>query len=365
MKFTTLCYLERGNEYLMLHRTKKKLDFNKDMWIGVGGHFEENESPDDCLVREVKEETGLTLTSYRMRGILTFVYRDICEYTCLYTADGFEGEMITCNEGDLEWIPKDKLLTLGLFEGDLIFFKLLLEDAPFFSLKLTYDQVNEHRLIDAELNGKKLELFDILDENGVPTGLTRERSLCHLLGTPHRTGHVWIVRRKNDCACQNVTINSNNNIAKTSDKLADSTTIQYELLLQKRSHDKDSFPDCYDISSAGHVPAGSSVLDSAIRELSEELGIKASPDDLVPIGTHEGNSHSIFYGKPFHNHEFSILYLYTRPVQIEDLVLQESEIQSVKWFDLNQLMEDVKNDAPGYCLYYDELQILKTALDNR
>ena len=139
----------------------------------------------------------------------------------------------------------------------------------------------------------------------------------------------------------------------------------YELLLQKRSHDKDSFPDCYDISSAGHVPAGSSVLDSAIRELSEELGIKASPDDLVPIGTHEGNSHSIFYGKPFHNHEFSTLYLYTKPVQIKDLVLQKSEIQSVKWFDLNQLMEDVKNDAPGYCLYYDELQILKAALDNR
>lgn len=365
MKFTTLCYLERGNEYLMLHRTKKELDFNKDMWIGVGGHFEENESPDDCLIREVKEETGLTLTSYKMRGILTFVYRDICEYTCLYTADGFEGEMITCNEGDLEWISKDKLLTLGLFEGDLIFFKLLLEDAPFFSLKLTYDQVNEHRLIDAELNSKKMELFDILDENGVPTGLTRERSLCHLLGTPHQTGHVWIVRKKNDCACQNVTINSTNNADETSDKLVDHATIQYELLLQKRSHDKDSFPDCYDISSAGHVPAGSAVLDSAIRELSEELGINASTDDLVMIGTHEGNSHSIFYGKPFHNHEFSTLYLYTRPVQIEDLVLQESEIQSVKWFDLNKLMEDVKNDAPGYCLYYDELQILKDALDKR
>ena len=194
MEFTTLCYLERDDHYLMLHRTKKEHDFNKDMWIGVGGHFEENESPDECLLREVKEETGLTLTSYKMRGILTFVYRDICEYVCLYTADGFEGEMTSCNEGELKWVPKNKLLTLNLFEGDLIFFKLLLEDAPFFSLKLTYDQVNEHRLIDANLNGKKLELFDILDENGVPTGLTRERSLCHLLDTPHRTGHVWIVR---------------------------------------------------------------------------------------------------------------------------------------------------------------------------
>ena len=184
MEFTTLCYLERDDHYLMLHRRKKEHDFNKDMWIGVGGHFEENESPDECLLREVKEETGLTLTSCKMRGILTFVYRDICEYVCLYTADGFEGEMTSCNEGELKWVPKDKLLTLNLFEGDLIFFKLLLEDAPFFSLKLTYDQVNEHRLIDANLNGKKLELFDILDENGVPTGLTRERSLCHLLDTP-------------------------------------------------------------------------------------------------------------------------------------------------------------------------------------
>ena len=133
MEFTTLCYLERDDHYLMLHRTKKEHDFNKDMWIGVGGHFEENESPDECLLREVKEETGLTLTSYKMRGILTFVYRDICEYVCLYTADGFEGEMTSCDEGELKWVPKDKLLTLNLFEGDLIFFKLLLEDAPFFS----------------------------------------------------------------------------------------------------------------------------------------------------------------------------------------------------------------------------------------
>lgn len=355
MEFTTLCYLERDDHYLMLHRTKKEHDFNKDMWIGVGGHFEENESPDECLLREVKEETGLTLTSYKMRGILTFVYRDICEYVCLYTADGFEGEMTSCNEGELKWVPKDKLLTLNLFEGDLIFFKLLLEDAPFFSLKLTYDQVNEHRLIDANLNGKKLELFDILDENGVPTGLTRERSLCHLLDTPHRTGHVWIVRP----------VEAKDGIASDTQAGTSQNKPAYELLLQKRSHDKDSFPDCYDISSAGHVPAGSSVLDSAIRELSEELGIKASPSDLVSIGTHEGNSHSIFYGKPFHNHEFSTLYLYTKPVQIKDLLLQESEIQSAKWFDLNQLMEDVKNNAPGYCLYYDELQILKAALDNR
>lgn len=337
MEFTTLCYLKRGDEYLMLHRTKKKNDFNKDMWIGVGGHLEANESPDECLVREVKEETGLTLVSWQIRGILTFVYRGICEYTCLYTADEFEGEITDCKEGELKWIYKDELLSLGLFEGDLIFFKLLLEDAPFFSLKLTYDQKNEHRLTEAVLNGKKLELFDILDANGVPTGLTRERSLCHLLGTPHQTAHVWIVRPSSD---------------------------GFDVLLQKRSHDKDSFPDCYDISSAGHVPAGSTVLHSAIRELAEELGIHAEPDDLILFGTHTGISHSIFYGKPFHNHEISLLYLYAKDVRIGDLTLQKEEIQSVKWFDLKQLMEDVKKDEPGYCLYYDELKQLSDYLSS-
>lgn len=232
MEFTTLCYLERDDHYLMLHRTKKEHDFNKDMWIGVGGHFEENESPDECLLREVKEETGLTLTSYKMRGILTFVYRDICEYVCLYTTDGFEGEMTSCNEGELKWVPKDKLLTLNLFEGDLIFFKLLLEDAPFFSLKLTYDQVNEHRLIDANLNGKKLELFDILDENGVPTGLTRERSLCHLLDTPHRTGHVWIVRP----------VEAKDKIASDTQAGTSQNKPAYELLLQKAKPRQGFFP---------------------------------------------------------------------------------------------------------------------------
>ena len=100
-----------------------------------------------------------------------------------------------------------------------------------------------------------------------------------------------------------------------------------------------------------------------VRPIEYGADIVVPPSDLIPIGTHEGNSHSIFYGKPFHNHEFSTLYLYTKPVQIKDLVLQESEIQSAKWFDLNQLMEDVKNNAPGYCLYYDELQILKNALE--
>ena len=137
---TTLCYIEKDDCYLMLHRVKKENDINKDKWIGVGGHFEVHESPEECLLREVKEETGLTLTSYRFRGIVTFITDQLAEteYMHLYTANGFTGELTECNEGTLEWIPKKDIYHLNLWEGDIIFHRLLDEDAPFFSLKLVY-----------------------------------------------------------------------------------------------------------------------------------------------------------------------------------------------------------------------------------
>lgn len=148
---TTLCYIEAEDSYLMLHRVSKKNDVNKDKWIGVGGHFEEGESPEECLLREVREETGLTLTSWRFRGIVTFTQEDYgTEYMCLYTADGFEGEIRECEEGVLEWIKKDELLKLNLWKGDLIFLKLLKDDMPFFSLKLSY---RGDELTDAVLDG--------------------------------------------------------------------------------------------------------------------------------------------------------------------------------------------------------------------
>ena len=154
---TTLCYLERGGEYLMLHRTSKKNDLNKDKYLGVGGHFEAKESPDDCLLREVYEETGLTLTSYRARGIVTFVYDDgektVTEYMHLYTADGFTGELTDCDEGELIWIDKDKVCDLPIWEGDKIFLRLIDERRPFFSLKLTYEN---DTLKEAILDGKPL-----------------------------------------------------------------------------------------------------------------------------------------------------------------------------------------------------------------
>ena len=152
---TTLCYIEKDGSYLMLHRVSKKNDINHDKWIGVGGHFEGGESPEDCLLREVKEETGLTLTEYRFRGLVTFLSDDDPpEYMCLYTATGFSGEMISCDEGKLEWVAFEKIPELNLWEGDKIFFRLLQENAPFFSLKLVY---RKGALIEKILNGKNLQ----------------------------------------------------------------------------------------------------------------------------------------------------------------------------------------------------------------
>ncbi len=141
----------------MLHRVKKEQDINKDKWIGIGGHFEGTESPEECLLREVREETGLTLTSYRFRGIITFVSGEEClEYMSLFTADGFTGEMKTCDEGTLEWVPVEKVYDLELWAGDRIFLRLLEEERPFFSLKLVYDA--EGVLQEAILDGQKMEL---------------------------------------------------------------------------------------------------------------------------------------------------------------------------------------------------------------
>lgn len=152
---TTLCYIEKDNQYLMLHRVKKSKDVNKDKWIGIGGHFEPGESPEECLLREAKEETGLTLTRWRFRGLVTFQAEGWdTEYMCLYTADRFEGELQECEEGILEWVEKDRLSQLQLWEGDKIFLRLLAEEAPFFSLKLSY---SGDRLLEAVLNGKPLE----------------------------------------------------------------------------------------------------------------------------------------------------------------------------------------------------------------
>lgn len=335
VRLSTLCYIEKDHKYLMLHRIVKKNDVNKDKWIGVGGHFEEGESPEECVLREVKEETGYTLTSYRYRGLVTFVFADQeVEYMSLFTADGFEGEPIECNEGVLEWVDIEDVWKLNLWEGDKIFFRLLDEEVPFFSLKLVYNI--EGQLKAAVLNGKPMEMLDVVNEDGSRTGLIKERGVAHREGALHATAHIWIARQ-----------NDKNG---------------YDLLLQKRSAHKDSHPGCYDISSAGHISAGEELLPSALRELKEELGIEAKLQDLREIGVRHINYEGTFYGRPFRDRQRSVIYLYEKPVNTEELILQESEIESVLWMDYEEVLEAVRKNTIKHCIYEEELFMVGHAL---
>ena len=156
MLHSTLCYLERDGQYLMLHRVKKQNDANHDKWIGVGGKIEEGESPEDFVTREVWEETGLTLTDYAYRGVVTFVSdRWEGEYMHLFTATGFTGQVKECDEGQLEWISKEKLMQLPMWAGDRLFLERIAQPGPFFSLKLRY---RGETLEGAWLNGKPLNI---------------------------------------------------------------------------------------------------------------------------------------------------------------------------------------------------------------
>lgn len=336
---STLCYIEKDGKYLMLHRTVKKNDVNKDKWIGVGGHFEADESPEECLLREVKEETGYTLTSYQYRGIVTFVSGGgVTEYMSLFTADGFEGEPIPCDEGELEWVDIEEVWHLNIWEGDKIFFRLLDEQKEFFSLKLTYD--GGDMLVAAALNGKPMELFDVLDENGNKTGMTKERGVAHREGSPHATVHMWIVREKETEHGRD-----------------------YDVLLQKRSACKDSNPGCYDISSAGHVEVGAELLESAIREMGEELGLAVAAEDLHYVGVHNAAFEAEFHGRMFRDKEFSSVYVYTKPVDISDLKLQESEVESVKWMDYEECLKGVQDGSLPNCIYEDEFRMVREYLE--
>lgn len=156
MQNTTLIYIEKESKYLMLHRTKKENDYNKDKWIGIGGHFEEGESPEECVCREVKEETGLDLRSQEYRGIVTFVSdNNFTEFMHIFWSDDFSGDLLECNEGDLEWVEKSRMNDLPHWKGDEIFLNLLDMQVPFFSLKLVYEK---GILLKAVLNGKALEI---------------------------------------------------------------------------------------------------------------------------------------------------------------------------------------------------------------
>ena len=337
-EMSTLCYIEQDGKYLMLHRVKKKNDVNKDKWIGPGGHFEPDESPEECMVREVFEETGITLTDYRFRGIVTFVSGNgITEYMHLFTATCDLPEnapLPECNEGNLEWISIDEVWNLNIWEGDKIFFRLLDENAPFFSLKLVYD--GHDGLVSAVLNGKELELFDIVDEEGNPIGLVKERGVAHRDGSRHATVHMWIVRPNQKSG--------------------------YDVLLQRRSPNKESNPGLWDISSAGHIEHGAKPMDAALRELHEELGITANPEDLRFFGHWDVRFQKNFRGFPYRDNEFSHEYIYDQPVDTAALVLQESEVCDVKWIDFQECLDRVRAGEPDNCLYEGELLMLGKAL---
>lgn len=330
-KLSSLCYIEKDNQYLMLHRVKKVNDENHDKWIGVGGKFEWGESPEDCMLREVREETGYTLTSWKYRGIITFVYgEDTVEYMSLFTADGFEGTPIDCDEGVLEWVAKDRVTELNLWEGDRIFFRLLEEREEFFSLKLVYNK--QDVLEQAVLDGKELELFDILNEDGSKTGIVKERGVAHREGALHGTVHIWIVRENEKSG--------------------------YDILLQKRSNNKDSHPGCYDISSAGHISAGDEIMESALRELWEELGLSVQPEQLELFGTTHVKFEKTFYGKRFRDNEISSDFVYRQPVDLDKLSLQESEVSEVRWMDYEECRQKVAQGSMPNCINPEEFEKL-------
>ncbi|BDF05671.1 NUDIX domain-containing protein [[Clostridium] hylemonae] len=332
---STLCYIEREGKYLMLHRTVKKNDVNQDKWIGVGGHFEADESPEECLLREVREETGYTLTSYRYRGIVTFVSGNgVTEYMSLFTADGFEGEPIPCDEGELAWVGIEDVWKLNIWEGDKIFFRLMDEQKEFFSLKLVYD--GHDKLVSASLNGEPMELFDVRNPDGSPSGIVRERGVAHREGSLHATVHIWVVRENDKSG--------------------------FDVLLQKRSASKDSHPGFYDISSAGHIAAGEDYLPSAVRELSEELGISASESELQYVGIHRGGFEDVFYGRPFKDEELSAVYVYAEPVRAGELRLQESEVEEVVWIDYEECRKRMEDGTLKNCVYADEFEMVGTYL---
>lgn len=188
------------------------------------------------------------------------------------------------------------------------------------------------------MEGKTKEYLDIVNEEGIPTGKTVDRELAHKDGILHRTAHVWVVRKgKNG----------------------------YEILLQKRSMEKDSFPGLYDTSSAGHIPAGADYVESALRELSEELGINAVPEDLSYAGIFRIQYEKEFHGRIFRDNEVTKVYVYERLVDIGILSLQKSEVEEVRWFDLKEVAEEIKVSRKRFCVPTEGLGILMRYLAER
>ncbi|MDE6204371.1 MAG: NUDIX domain-containing protein [Lachnospiraceae bacterium] len=182
-----------------------------------------------------------------------------------------------------------------------------------------------------------MELLDLCDRNGVPTGHVKERTMVHRDGDCHRTVHVWIIREKSDG--------------------------RIDVLLQKRSRNKDAYPGCYDISSAGHIPAGEDYETAALRELHEELGLEAAKEDLRFIGIHEGYIEDIFWGKTFKDYEISAVYLYEKQIEVSSLALQKSEVEEAVFMDYEKVLEGMQDGSLSNCIYPEEFLLVKKALE--
>lgn len=181
-----------------------------------------------------------------------------------------------------------------------------------------------------------MEMLDVVDENGIPTGETVPREKAHAEGIRHRTSHVWLLRARDG---------------------------EIQVLLQKRCKTKDSWPGCYDGSSAGHIPAGVDFIPSALRELEEELGVTTSPEELIFCGNRNIRADSTFHGQPFHERQYARIFALWRDQEEADFVLQQEEIDSVRWMGLEECIRAVKDNSIPNCMFPEELEMVKAAAE--
>lgn len=182
-----------------------------------------------------------------------------------------------------------------------------------------------------------MEILDIVDENGVPSGRTVERGTAHSEGILHRTSHVWLLKKRAD---------------------------GYDILLQRRSSNKDSYPGCYDISSAGHIPAGCDFRESAVRELREELGVTVSENDLILCGTRRLCYKDVFHGKKFSDNQVSNVYILLTTLDLSDMTMQKSEVDEIRWIDFNACINAVRDNTIKHCIYMEELDMIRKKLQD-
>ncbi len=329
MKDATLCYIERDGKYLMLLRNRKSNDPNEGKWIGVGGKLEDGETPEDCAIREIFEETGLRATSLTRWGDVYF-RSDVweCEIMRLFLVTGFEGETADCDEGELHWVEKDRIFDLNLWDGDRIFLKYLISGRRFDVMELVY---HGERLSACTVDGSEEELFDVYNEDGSPAGYVASRDYVHWRGLWHATSHIWIAGERDG---------------------------KPSLLLQLRAACKRLYPSSWDISAAGHIPAGEDALRSAVREIGEELGLCVEPSELRYIGTMK-MTYDDDYGEGYHDREHCRVYLLHRDIDLSDLKLQESEVESVMWIGYDELLEVMRNGSLHHCLFTEELELIR------